>query len=133
MGKYDDIMNLPHWEPRYHQRMPVHDRAGQFAAFAALTGYDSMVAETSRLTGSRIELDEEQMRLLNEAVMEISARISDHPRILIVHFVKDQRKEGGEYVTTQGEVRNVELPNRRLIMKDGMAICLDDILRISLL
>lgn len=55
MGKYDDIINLPHWEPRTHPRMSAVNRAGQFAPFAALTGYDAMVSETARLVESKAE------------------------------------------------------------------------------
>lgn len=47
MGKYDDIINLMHWEPKMHRRMSEQERAAQFAPFAALTGYDDMVKETS--------------------------------------------------------------------------------------
>ena len=38
-GKYDDIIDLPHPEPQTHPRMPMRDRAAQFAPFAALTGH----------------------------------------------------------------------------------------------
>ena len=37
-GTYDDIIALPHPEPRTHPRMSLHDRAAQFSPFAALTG-----------------------------------------------------------------------------------------------
>ena len=33
-GKYDDIIDLPHPEPQTHPRMPMRDRAAQFAPFA---------------------------------------------------------------------------------------------------
>ncbi len=36
MNKYDDIINLPHWNPRMHKRMSMEARAAQFAPFAAL-------------------------------------------------------------------------------------------------
>lgn len=32
-GKYDDIIMLPHPEPRNHPRMSMRDRAAQFAPF----------------------------------------------------------------------------------------------------
>ena len=57
-GKYDDIIDLPHPEPQTHPRMPMRDRAAQFAPFAALTGYDAVIRETGRLTDARIEPDE---------------------------------------------------------------------------
>jgi len=45
MGKYDDIINLPHHESAKHKRMSAENRAAQFAAFAALSGYGDMVDE----------------------------------------------------------------------------------------
>ena len=54
--------------------MSMHDRAAQFAPFAALTGYDDAVAETARLTESRPELDEQEQRVINENL----AYIVDH-------------------------------------------------------
>lgn len=45
MGKYDDIINLPHHVSKKHPQMSLHDRAAQFAPFAALTGYDEEVRE----------------------------------------------------------------------------------------
>ncbi|MDY6278107.1 MAG: hypothetical protein SPL35_06800 [Bacteroidales bacterium] len=45
---YDDIINLPHPEPSVrHPRMPRRDRAAQFAPFAALTGYEDIIAATA--------------------------------------------------------------------------------------
>ena len=31
---YDDIINLPHYEPKHHPRMSMWNRAAQFAPFA---------------------------------------------------------------------------------------------------
>ena len=44
-GAYDDIINLPHYEPKNHKRMSMYARAAQFAPFTALTGYDDSVKE----------------------------------------------------------------------------------------
>lgn len=45
---YSDIINLPHHVSAKHAQMSMHGRAGQFAPFAALTGYDEAVDETSK-------------------------------------------------------------------------------------
>ena len=42
---YDDIINLPHYEPKHHPRMSMWSRAAQFAPFAALTGFDAAIQE----------------------------------------------------------------------------------------
>ena len=64
-GKYDEIMGLPHHVSKTRPQMPMSDRAAQFAPFAALTGYDSAIKETGRLTDERIELDEEALTALD--------------------------------------------------------------------
>lgn len=49
--------------------MSLHDRAAQFSSFAALTGYDALIRETERLSGSRFdpgEAEEERPELYPE-------------------------------------------------------------------
>lgn len=48
MNKYDDIINLQHFEPKNHKRMSMENRAAQFAPFAALTGHEEAIAEAAR-------------------------------------------------------------------------------------
>ena len=36
MNEYEDILNLPHWNPTGRRRMSMEARASQFAPFAAL-------------------------------------------------------------------------------------------------
>ena len=47
-GKYDDIIDLPHHVSETRPHMSRLDRAAQFAPFAALTGYESVIADTAR-------------------------------------------------------------------------------------
>lgn len=54
-GKYDDIINLPHYESKKHPRMSLEARSAQFAPFAALTGYDEVIKETTRLSEEKAE------------------------------------------------------------------------------
>lgn len=54
-GKYDDIINLPHHESKKHPRMSLEARSAQFAPFAALTGYDEVIKETTRLSEEKAE------------------------------------------------------------------------------
>ncbi len=45
MEEYEDIINLPHPEPKHHPRMTMKQRAAQFAPFAALSGYEKAIME----------------------------------------------------------------------------------------
>ncbi|MBQ7195650.1 MAG: hypothetical protein IJS07_08455 [Bacteroidales bacterium] len=41
--EYKDIIDLPYPRPSTRRRMTLADRAAQFSAFAALTGFDGVV------------------------------------------------------------------------------------------
>lgn len=68
---YDDIINLPNPTSKNHPRMSLHDRAAQFAPFAALTGHEEAIAETARLTNEWHEPDEDKKRELDEKMNEL--------------------------------------------------------------
>ena len=65
MDKYEGIINLSHYEPKYHPRMSMYKRSAQFAPFSALVGYDEQVQECSRLTDKRLEMDDESKEALD--------------------------------------------------------------------
>jgi len=52
-GKYDDIINLPHYVSKKHPQMSLEARSAQFAPFAALTGYDRVVKETEKIASEK--------------------------------------------------------------------------------
>lgn len=43
--KYDDIINLPHFHAPDKPFMSLRDRAGQFAPYKSLVGYEKMIEE----------------------------------------------------------------------------------------
>lgn len=45
--QYDDIIALPHHRSRKHPHMSAQQRAAQFMPFAALTGYEDVIAQTA--------------------------------------------------------------------------------------
>ena len=69
--KYKDIINLPHYISKKHIQMSLEARSAQFAAFAALTGYEELVKESSRLTDRKIELSEYEQSILDEKLLII--------------------------------------------------------------
>ena len=95
MGHYDDIIHLQHPTSPKHPRMPLGDRAAQFAPFAALTGYDAAIKETARLTDSQIELDENAKAELDQMLRQIYDQLPDAPSVVITYFEPDRMKSGG--------------------------------------
>lgn len=132
-GKYDDIIGLEYKGPKRHPRMSIHERAAQFAPFAALTGYDDVIAETGRLTGSKIELDEEQRDSLNAVLQTVRGRLLERPEVLLTYFRPDSRKAGGTYLRIKGHVRNIDEASRLVVLADGPSIPIDNLFSISLI
>ena len=130
-GKYDEIMGLPHHVSKTRPQMPMSDRAAQFAPFAALTGYDSAIKETGRLTDERIELDEEALTDLNMRYQLLVDALDEEPEVEITYFKPDERKSGGEYVTVTGTVKKVDDFERLITMQNGTKIPMDDVLAVD--
>ena len=131
-GTYDDIIALPHPEPRTHPRMSLHDRAAQFSPFAALTGHSAAIAETGRLTASRITLDESEMARVDDALQRLRELLSQEPVASITYFVPDERKAGGSYQTITGTARRIDTVNGVLLLTDQRAIPIPDILAVAI-
>ncbi|MCM1334469.1 MAG: hypothetical protein NC084_01210 [Bacteroides sp.] len=125
--RYDDIIGLPHPEPRERPRMSLHDRAAQFSPFAALTGYEGEIEEIARLTEKKRHLDDERKRRLDDLLRRLTERVDERPEVTVTYFLPDGRKEGGAYVTASGELRRIDEYARRLIFADGRSIPIRDI------
>ncbi|MBP5159967.1 MAG: hypothetical protein ILP10_06665 [Lachnospiraceae bacterium] len=131
MGKYDDIINLPHHVSSVHKKMSLHDRAAQFAPFAALTGYEEKIAETARLTSGKVLLSQDGKEELDMQLGAYLAGDYGESEAAVTYFRPDGSKEGGAYVTEQGTIKKVDMPGRMLVFDDGRGIDLDDILSIE--
>ena len=130
--KYDDIIHLPHPVSTRRSRMTDYDRAAQFSPFAALTGYDAVIAETARLTDVRIELDEGSQAELDEALRGVLERLPSRPEVRITYFVYDERKAGGTYLRVRGRVKKAELYAGFLLLEDETRIPLRDIVELQM-
>ena len=129
-GKYDDILYLPHPTSAKHPRMPTSDRAAIFSPFAALTGHAGAIAETARLTERKMELDEDAKAVLDLKQQILADKIDERPEVSVVWFRPDEKKDGGQYVTTTGQLKKVDDIERALRLADGTAIPLDDVLEL---
>lgn len=124
MGKYDDIIGLPHHRSDRHPPMPEADRAAQFAPFAALTGYGDAIDESARMTEAQIEMTEEEKRELGEKLKIIFLRGEEAE---IVRFVPDARKSGGSYETVHCRIRRITENDHTVITETGERIAMETI------
>ncbi len=130
-GPYDDIISLPHHVSATRPHMTAGDRAAQFSPFAALTGYDAAIKETARLTDKKLELDESMKDVLSRRLQIIADWMKKRPEISITYFQPDMKKSGGAYVTAIGTVKKIDEYERIVIMTDGTAIPIDEIISID--
>lgn len=127
--KYDDIINLPHYEPKKHPRMEREKRAAQFAPFAAVVGHEEAIEETARITDNKIIVDEERILEASDRLRFILENKIEKD-VSITYFEADKLKSGGEYVTTTGQIKKYDQITHSVVMKDGTTIQADNILEI---
>ena len=140
-SEYYDIINIDKPFSVRHAKMPMSDRAAQFAPFAALTGYDEEIDEAARLTSDRLELDEAQMELISSELTRAAKALeknrregrAEAPAARITYFVPDARKQGGEYVTAETEIKKIDPLKRTLVLSGGETIKIDDIYELKML
>ena len=135
---YADIIHLPHHQSATRPHMSLHDRAAQFAPFAALTGFDGVIAETGRQTECRAELSESEKALLDRKFARIIDCLQQgrRPTVTVAYFEADARKDGGAYRQHSGEVKKIDLFERTIVFmgkgghSGGEAIPIDDVVDI---
>ena len=131
-GKYDDIISLPHHVSKNHAPMPARDRAAQFSPFAALSGYEELIDETGRETIPRLLPDEYRKTELDRRIAYLRAHISERPEVEVTYFVPDERKSGGRYETTRGNLRRIDDYAQKITFTDGRSVNLRDVWEIEI-
>lgn len=127
-NKYQDIINLPHYEPKKHPRMSIEARSAQFAPFSALTGYDDVVKETGRLTQRKLELSEEQKINIS---LKLQEALDNKKEVLIKYFIKDTKKQGGKYSEKTGVIKKYDQIKQMIIFYDKTQIEINNVVEIS--
>lgn len=133
MKDYSYIINLTHHVSKKHKEMSLYQRAAQFAPFAALTGYEDAIKETSRLTDKKIDLPDDKKEEINNILKYINENISSNQQVSCTYFVKDKVKEGGTYNKIVDSIRKIDLVNKEIIFTDKKKILITDIIDVSLI
>ena len=129
---YDDIINLPRHVSDKHPHMSIHDRAAQFAPFAALTGHSEAVSETARYVDEKIDLGEDAIKEIQDTLNYIQEHISQSPQVTITYFVADGRKRGGRYVTETVKVKKMDNLEQALYIDNAVSIKFTDIFELEI-
>ncbi len=130
MDAYQDILYAKRYIASNRAGMSRADRAAQFSAFAALTGFEAVIRESGRLTQRAVELDECEKLAINAVLQEIL----EEPDVCLqlVWFRPDERKSGGAYIRYQGRLKKIELYERLLVFTDGTQIPIDSLCKLQI-
>lgn len=130
MNNYDDIINLPHYISKNHPRMSIQNRAAQFSPFSALTGYEDAINETRRITEEKRILTNDKIEEINRTLLEIKENLNKY-NYKITYFKKDNKKEGGTYITRIDKIVKINSQEKYLLTENKERIYLRDIEEIT--
>ena len=125
---YADLLDLPAPRSRRHPPMSMEKRAAQFLPFSVLNGYGEALQETARQPRQRPGPDEERQRAIDEALRSLERREAEGPALSASVFVEDGTRQGGTAVRVTGKLRRLDSVRRLLLMEDGRAVPIDDLL-----
>ncbi len=131
--KYDDIIHLQHYQSSERPHMSLHDRAAQFAPFAALSGHEEAIEETARVTDAKMILDEDAIGKMNEALYAISKHLQEKWTVSITYFQPDTLKDGGAYLTDVGTIKRIDDIEKIIIMDSGMKIGMEQVMQVEIM
>lgn len=98
-----------------------HNRAAQFTPFAALRGFEALIAEKETVKVERRVLSEDSADVLSRKMGQIKKGML----ICVVHY------KNGAYISTTGVVSNID-PINRILKIAECPIAFDDIYTVSL-
>ena len=131
-NSYEDIIYMSHHVSLKYPHRSDHDRAAQFAPFAALTGHGAAIAETARRTVEKLELDESQKEVLDQKLVNIMHNANE-TTVKIEYFVRDKKKSGGKYEMAESRIRKIDMYRQMIVMEDGTEISVEDVYDINIL
>ncbi len=131
-NKYSDIINLPHHESKTHPHMSRLDRAAQFAPFAALTGYEEAIIDAAKINEEKKLLASDEIDEIRNRLLVIESQLSYKPFIKIVYYEKNKENGRGNYLNYEGQVKNIDRENNKIVFVSGKIILFKQIYKIEL-
>lgn len=116
-SRYRDIMDVPRHVSRAHLPMPQVDRAGQFAPFAALTGYKELLDRTAKRYANKDYLSQDQFQALVAQIKVLAAQ-RPWPQVKLTYF----NGVSGYYESYTGQLVAVDWRRQRLRFRDGKSV-----------
>lgn len=132
-SKYEAVIDLPRPISENRPRLSAQQRAAQFAPFAALTGFDGVLAEVARQTDGEIFLMEEEKLAIGWQLRQIRENLGQCPLVEVTVFRPDGRKAGGSYHTIRGKVLKIDEYQQKMWLESGEIIEFHNIIKLLIL
>ena len=129
--KYSDIINLEHHTSKTRPKMSIENRSAQFAPFAALTGYEDMIEEDARYVDEKLEINEDLKDILDVKIIKLRGIINSKPKVRVVYFEKDLKKDGGKYKTIYEKLIKIDDYNNKLVFENHLELNISDLIEID--
>ena len=129
--KYSDIINLEHHTSKTRPKMSIENRSAQFAPFAALTGYEDMIEEDARYVDEKLEINEDLKDILDVKIIKLRKFINSKPKVRVVYFEKDLKKDGGKYKTIYEKLIKIDDYNNKLVFENCLEVNISDLIEID--
>lgn len=126
-SKYHDIIEQPRHISTAHLRMPRQDRAGQFAPFAALTGYKELLDQTAQRYANKEYPTAANLKATFTFFQQLS--LSSPVKLKLTFF----NGQSGYYDHYQGTVQQINWPQQVVIFTDRTRIALRNIKEVTIL
>lgn len=111
-NRYNDIIERPRPVMK-HERMPLANRAAQFAPFSALNTLSESISETARTTSPQLELSADE---LNRLSRRLHSALKYRLPVKVTYFQPDTLKSGGAYHIARGLISKVDEIDHTLII-----------------
>lgn len=131
--KYRDIIDLPNHKSKIFPQMSIYDRSAQFASFQALSGFEDSIKETNRQTDKFTPLSDDEKAELDNNLSFLSQKLSLSPSVVVTYFIPDLKKEGGSFVSVEGNLKKIDKVNRFLTLDKDYRIDFDFITDLKIL
>ena len=132
ISRYNDIIDLSYKASGFHRKMSLHDRAAQFSAFAALSGYEAAVKESGRLVEKRAVLADDELYRINFLLEQLRTQLDNDILVTVTYFIPDERKSGGRYVDKTGRVKRIDENKGLLVFTDNEEVPIGELYDIEL-
>jgi len=126
--RYADIMRLPHHQSTQHRHMTNRERAPQFAPFAALTGYNDLLASSGQAVVQAARLPAEKAQLLEHRLHALADRLAQKPWVTLTYF----EAETGESEALTTRVKAVDFDRQCLTLPTDQLLAFDQLQALDL-